>query len=89
MYNNNYNNTKLPTPNNLPNNGNSYLSFASCISYACICDVVSVGADMSITEPELTARLDSLCLSMTEAALGKQDTYTHLQLVVQYAKIIA
>jgi len=26
--------------------------------------------DMSVTEPEINARLDSLCLSMTEHALG-------------------
>ena len=36
-----------------------------CISYYFI-----LVTDMSVTEPEINARLDSLCLSMTEHALG-------------------
>ena len=31
----------------------------------------AAAADMSIMEPELTARLDSLCLRMTESFLGQ------------------
>jgi hypothetical protein len=32
-------------------------------------------SDMNVTEPEINARLDSLCLSMTEHALGSFDSY--------------